>query len=94
MAVIWGTPIPATIRVVQIEPGTDADLDGVDAGLDEGLGPFEGGHIAGDELAGGEIRLRVADGIQHSPGVSVGCVDADHVTACVQRAPGPGLPGP
>ncbi|OPY06083.1 MAG: hypothetical protein A4E67_01630 [Syntrophaceae bacterium PtaB.Bin038] len=21
MAVIWGTPIPATIRVVQIEPG-------------------------------------------------------------------------
>ena len=31
MAVIWGTPTPATTRVVQIEPGPDAHLDRVGA---------------------------------------------------------------
>ena len=39
MAVIWGTPTPATTRVVQMEPGPDAHLHRVGAGVDQGLRP-------------------------------------------------------
>ncbi len=35
MAVICGMPAPVTMRVVQMEPGPDADLDGVGAGVDQ-----------------------------------------------------------
>ena len=35
MAVTCGTPTPVTTRVVQIEPGPDADLDRVHAALDQ-----------------------------------------------------------
>ena len=35
IAVTCGTPTPATTRVVQIEPGPDADLDRVGARLDQ-----------------------------------------------------------
>ena len=37
IAVTCGTPTPATTRVVQIEPGPDADLHRVRAGLDQRL---------------------------------------------------------
>jgi hypothetical protein len=35
-----GTPTPATMRVVQIEPGPDADLDRIRTGIDQRLGAF------------------------------------------------------
>ena len=53
----WGTPTPATTRVVQIEPGPDADLDRVDPGVDQRLGAVAGGDVAADHLdvAGGRV---------------------------------------
>ena len=57
MAVICGTPMPATTRVVQMLPGPDADLDRVDARVDERLGRLGGGDVAGDELDVRELAL-------------------------------------
>ena len=52
IAVICGTPTPATTRVVQIEPGTDADLDAVRAGLDESARGVLGRDVAGHDVDG------------------------------------------
>ena len=49
-AVTCGTPTPATTRVVQIEPGPDADLQGVGARVDQRLGRLAGRDVAGDHL--------------------------------------------
>ena len=48
--VICGTPTPEMTRVVQIEPGPDADLHRVGPGLDQGLRPFRRRHVAGDHV--------------------------------------------
>ena len=50
MAMICGTPTPATMRVVQIEPGSDADLDRVGAGFDQCQRSCAGGDVAADDL--------------------------------------------
>ena len=50
IAVSCGTPTPATMRVVQIEPGPMPTLIGVRAGIDQRLGAFRGRDIAGDDL--------------------------------------------
>ena len=50
IAEICGTPTPATMRVVQIEPGTDADLDAVGAVVDQRLRAGGGGDVAADHL--------------------------------------------
>ena len=47
---ICGTPTPATIRVVQIDPGPDPDLDRVGARVDQRLGRLAGRDVAGDHL--------------------------------------------
>ena len=59
----WGTPTPATTRVVQIEPGPDADLDRVDPCVDERLGTLAGRDVAADDLdvlvAGSALSRRI-----------------------------------
>ena len=41
-----GTPTPATIRVVQIEPGPTPTFTAVGAGLDQRLGALGGRDVA------------------------------------------------
>ena len=48
----WGTPTPVTTRVVQIDPGSDADLDAIGARVDQRLGSFAGGDVAADDVDG------------------------------------------
>ena len=50
IAVTCGTPTPATTRVVQIEPGPDADLDAVGAGVDQRLRAGPGRDVAADHV--------------------------------------------
>ena len=50
IAVSCGTPTPATMRVVQIEPGPMPTLIAVGAGIDQRLGALGGGDIAGHHL--------------------------------------------
>jgi len=59
----------------------DADLDGVDAGLDERLRGVRGGDVAGHQLEPGKGRLDARDRLQHPLGVAVRRVDDDHVHA-------------
>jgi hypothetical protein len=56
IAVSCGTPTPATMRVVQIEPGPDADLDRVGAGADQRLA----GRLGGRDIAGDDLHLVAA----------------------------------
>ena len=53
MAVICGTPAPATTRVVQIEPGPMPTFTASAPGVDQRLGRLGGGDVAGDDLDSG-----------------------------------------
>jgi hypothetical protein len=77
MAVSCGTPMPATMRVVQMEPG--ADLDGVGAGVDQRHGALVGGHVAGDDLHPVRLALQSLDRARHVDGVAVGGIDHHHI---------------
>ena len=72
MAVICGMPAPVTMRVVQMEPGSDADFDGVGAGVHEGHGAFVGGDVAGHQVGtSGKRRFAIADGFEDAGAVTV-----------------------
>ncbi len=68
--------------------GADADLDGVGAGVDEGLGAVVGGDVAGEESYVGEALLDFADGFEDAGGVAVGGVDGEGVDAHVDEGGG------
>ena len=72
----------------------DADLDGVDAGVDERLRAGAGGDVAADHLdvPGGRVGLEPADHVEQQPGVAVGGVDDEHVDAGLDQRRG-ALPG-
>ena len=61
-----GTPTPATTRVVQIEPGPDADLDRVGAGVDQRLRAGAGGDVAADDVDPVDVVLEPGDHLQHA----------------------------
>ncbi len=89
MAVIWG------IAGAGDDPGradgarADADLDGVDAEVDELLGRPGRADVAGDELLGRELLLEGPDGVEDPLGVAVGVVDDDDVALGGDQGPGP-----
>ena len=69
------------MRVVQIEPGPDPDLDGVGAGVDQRLGRLAGRDVAGDDLELAGERLDPRDHLDHAARVAVRGVDDEHVGA-------------
>ena len=79
---------------VGVEPGraaaagSDADLDAVDAALDQEPRPFGGGHIAGDQLGVAELLAEGLDRATHDRRVSVGDIDDDDVRAGAQQLVG------
>ena len=73
------------MRVVQIEPGPDADLDGIGAGIDERARALGGGDIAGDDLADVAEALDRGDGGDHALGMAMGGVDDDDVDLGLQQ---------
>jgi hypothetical protein len=81
MAVICGTPTPATTRVVQMRARADADLDRVDARVDERLGGLRGGDVARDDLGARVRGFARAHGVDHALRVAVRRVHDDHVDA-------------
>ena len=80
-AVIWGTPAPEMIRVVQIDPGPDAYLDGIDLKPDQVLDRFRGGDVSGDQIDVGHRLSQLFDGRHHSAAVAVRRVDGKDVDA-------------
>ena len=91
IAVTCGTPTPATTRVVQMLPGPDADLDAVDAGVDQRLRTGAGGDVAAEHLdvAGGRVGLEPPHHVEHQPGLAVGGVGHEHVDAGLDQGRGP-----
>ena len=73
---------------------TDADLDPVDAGVDQGLGPGVRRDVAADDvdLGGGPFGLEPADHLEHALGVTVRGVDDEQVDALLDQGHRP-LPG-
>src|SRR5699024_2096832 len=71
--------------------GPHADLDGVDAGVDERLGAFLRRDVAADDLDAGEGRIGLdrLDHVRDTAGVAVGGVDDEDVRARLGEHSGP-----
>ncbi len=67
-------------------PRPDADLDPVDARVDERLGGrLRGRHVAGDDAQAGELLLRGANGLEHAARVAVRRIDVHHYDVDARR---------
>ena len=65
---------------------TDADLDRVGAGIDQRLGAFGGGDIAGDHLHRIRHALDAGHGVEHAPRMAVRGVDHDEIDSGLDQA--------
>ena len=81
IAVSCGTPTPATIRVVQIEPGPMPTLMESAPESISALAPSDGRDIAGDHLHLVGLPLDAVDGVQHMARMAVRGVDHDQIDA-------------
>ena len=79
MAVNCGTPTPATMRVVQMEPGPMPILTPSTPALIRSSGARGGADVAGDQLDILKRALQPPDRIDHVFGVPMGGVDQDDV---------------
>ena len=73
------------MRVVADRTGTNANLDGVGAGVDQCLGAIGRRHVAGDHLHVVGKLLHLGDGLQHIFRMAVGRVDHQHVDTGVNQ---------
>ena len=73
-----------------MEPGPDAHLDGVGAGVDQRLRALAGGRLAADDVhvRGGRVLLQPGDHVQHALAVAVGGVHHQHVHAGLDQGHG------
>ena len=81
IAVICGTPTPATMRVVQIEPGPMPTLTPSAPWSTSALAPRGGRDVAADHL---HLRIALLDplhAVEHALRMAVRGVDDDHVDA-------------
>ena len=67
IAVIIGTPMPATTRVVQIEPAPMPTFTASTPSVDQRLGRLAGGDVAGDEVDVGELPAHAACTMSSTP---------------------------
>ena len=79
MAVSCGTPTPATMRVVQIEPGPMPTLIASAPASISACAPSDGRDIAGDDLHCIRHALDAVDRGQHVLGMTVRRVDDDEI---------------
>ena len=85
IAVICGTPTPATMRVVQMEPAPTPTLTTSAPGLDQRLRALGRDHVARQHRHVRREHLDAADGLQHAGGVAVRRVHRERIHAGVQQ---------
>ena len=85
IAVSCGTPTPATIRVVQIEPGPMPTLIASAPASISACAPSRGGDVAGDHLDRVGELLDPRHRFQHARGMAVRGVDHDEIDAGVDQ---------
>ena len=81
IAVIIGTPMPATTRVVQIEPAPMPTFTASTPCSISAIGALGGRDVAGDEVDVGKALADPADHVEHALRVAVRGVDDEHVDA-------------
>ena len=92
MAVIWGTPTPATILVVQIEPGPTPILTASQPASIRASHPSSVAMFPADELGSLESALDVPYRLYNVSRVAVGSVDDDDIAACLEEGVDPCFP--
>jgi hypothetical protein len=80
-ALICGTPTPATIRVVQMDPGPMPTLTASAPWSTSALAAFACCNIAADDLRFGKCLLDPFDAVEHALRVPVGRIDYHDVGA-------------
>jgi hypothetical protein len=85
IAVSCGTPTPATMRVVQIEPGPMPTLIASAPASISACAPSFGRDVAGDHLHGVGEPLDAVDRFQHARGMAVRGVDHDQIDAGIDQ---------
>ena len=78
-AVIIGTPMPATTRVVQMEPAPMPTFTASTPSAISASVRFGGGDVAGDEIDVLELAPDAPDHVEHALRVAVRGVDDEHV---------------
>ena len=91
MADNCGMPTPATIRVVQIDPGPMPTFTASRARIDQGFGAFRRGDIAGKNLDRVGQFLDLANHVQHALGMAVRGIDDNHVNVGIHQTFCPGI---
>ena len=81
MAVSCGTPTPATMRVVQIEPGPMPTLTASAPASISALCRVGGGDVAGDDLHAVGQLLDARHGLEHALRMAVRGIDDDEIAA-------------
>ncbi len=79
IAVICGTPVPVTMRVVQIDPGPIPTLTPSTPASARATAAAAGGDVAADHLDRWVLRLDHLYPLDHVARVAVGGVDHQHV---------------
>ena len=85
IAVSCGTPTPATMRVVQIEPGPMPTLTASAPASISALAPSRGGDVAGDHLDAVRQLLDARHRVEHALRVAVRGVDDDEIDLGVDQ---------
>ena len=79
IAVSCGTPTPATMRVVQIDPGPMPTLMASAPASISAFAPFRGRDVAGDDLNRVRQALDAVNGGEHQLGMAVRGIDDDEI---------------
>ena len=85
-AVTCGTPTPATMRVVQIEPGPTPTFTASRAGVHQRQRGIAGDDVAADHLQAREVLLTGPDAVDHALRMAVRGIDDHHVHAAATSA--------
>ena len=79
IAVIIGTPMPAMMRVVQIEPAPMPTFTASTPSAISAVGGFGGRDVAGDQIDVGERAADAPHHVEHALRMAVRRVDDEHV---------------
>ena len=85
---IIGMPMPATMRVVQIDPAPMPTFTASTPIAIKRLGGFSRRHVAGDQIEIGERLAQLLDDVHHALRMSVRGVDDEHVDVRVDQGGG------
>ena len=86
IAVSCGTPTPATMRVVQIEPGPMPTLMASAPASISALAPSAVATLPATTCTAFDMPLDAGDGFEHAPGMAVRGIDHDEVDAGLDQA--------